>query len=85
MTSHYLNEIDSFWEDEEYKWKAVQYFQSHWDIDSEDFEQMFRESTSKHINLLGSGNYFPRRVLLETAKAFPEELRMLFNGLYDDN
>lgn len=85
MTSHYLNEIDSFWEDEEYKWKAVQYFQSHWDIDSEDFEQMFRESTSKHINLLGSGNYFPRRVLLETAKAFPEELRMLFNGLYDEN
>ena len=85
MISHYLNDIDSFWKDEEYKWQAVQHFQNHWNIDSDDFEGMLKESTSKHLNLLGSGNYFPIGVLLETAKEFHEESRELFKRLYDED
>ena len=85
MISYYLDDFDSFWEDEEYKWKAVQHFQNHWDIDSDDFEEMMKESTSKHFNLLGSGNYFPIGVLLDIVKDFHEELRLLFKGLYDEN
>ena len=85
MISHYLNDIDSFWKDEEYKWQAVQHFQNHWNIDSDDFEGMLKESTSKHLNLLGSGNYFPIGVLLDIAKDFYEDLRSLFKILYDEN
>ncbi|MBS5131457.1 MAG: hypothetical protein KHZ01_13525 [Lachnospiraceae bacterium] len=29
------------WEDEKYKWEAVRHFQDHWDIEAEDFEEIF--------------------------------------------
>lgn len=85
MITSYLDEIDSFWEDEEYKWEAIQYFQKHWDINSEDFGDMLKESTSKHDNLLVSKLYFPRAVLLDVVNAYPEELRELFKVLYNEN
>ncbi len=85
MISNYLNEIDSFWEDEEYKWKAVKHFQEHWNIDSENFEEMLKDSTSKVENLLVSRLYYPLAVYYEIVKSFPEELRELFRALYDEN
>lgn len=85
MISNYLNEIDSFWEDEEYKWKAAKHFQEHWNIDSENFGEMFEQATSLHSNLLASALYFPRAVLLDIIKVYPEEVRELFLILYNED
>lgn len=43
------------WNDEMYKWEAVKYFQDHWDIEAENFGDMFKQATDKTFNLLASG------------------------------
>ena len=83
IISSYLNEIDSFWEDEDYKWIAVQHFQNNWDIEAANFKKMFEESTNKLDNLMVSTQYYPRGVLLDLLK-YPEEMRSLFRVLYDE-
>ena len=66
-----------------YKWKAVKHFQEHWDIEAPDFAEMLKESLDKTKNLLGSGNYFPRRMVKTFAQKDPEEVRRLFRILFD--
>lgn len=48
----------SSWNDEKYKWEAVSWFQSHWDIKSPDFTQMLETSLSKTQNLHRSTTLF---------------------------
>lgn len=67
-----------------YKWKAVKCFQDNWDIEAEDFYAMLRASIKLTINLLKSGNYFPLRMLENYAEQRPEEVRMLFRQLYNE-
>ena len=68
-----------------YKWKAVKHFQKHWDIEADDFAGMLKESLDKTKNLLGSGNYFPRRMVKNFAQKDPEEVRRLFKILYNQS
>lgn len=67
-----------------YKWQAVKQFQDHWDIDAEDFYLMLQESLSLTENLLTSGLYFPKGMLVETAEVQPEAVRNLFKTLYSE-
>jgi hypothetical protein len=67
-----------------YKWKAVKQFQDHWDIEAEDFYAMLSESLSLTFNLLDSGQYFPKRMLLRYAHDHPGLLRSYFKELYDE-
>jgi len=78
------NENKTHCEDEQYKWIAVKHFQDHWDIDAPDFGAMFKEATSKNINLLDSMNYFPRGMILEFAKADQEAVRSMFRDLFNE-
>ena len=78
------NENKTHWEDEQYKWIAVKHFQDQWDIDAPDFGAMFKEATSKNINLLDSMNYFPRGMILEFAKADQEAVRSMFRDLFNE-
>lgn len=66
-----------------YKWKAVKHFQDHWDIESKDFAEMLSESLSQTKNLLGSGQFFPRRMIRNFAKAESETVRSLFKLLFN--
>ena len=75
----------SHWEDEQYKWIAVQWFQDHWNIEATDFGAMFKEATAKHFNLLTAQNYFPRGMILEFAAVDPEAVRQMFRDLYDES
>lgn len=70
-------------EKEIYKWKAVWHFQVHWDIDAVDFAAMLKKSLDKTSNLLGSGNYYPRRMVKTIALQNPEVVRNLFKNLFD--
>ena len=70
--------------DEIYKWKAVKCFQDNWDIDAEDFAEMFWAATGKTENLITSINRFPRKMLYEFAKLEQERVRDMFNVLFDE-
>lgn len=71
-------------QEEIYKWQAVKCFQEHWDIDADNFVEMIEASFEKAKNLMDSGNYFPKRMLLKNAAKNPEEIRTLFRSLYDE-
>ncbi len=71
--------------EEIYKWRAVQCFQDEWDIDAADFAAMLDRSLSAAKNLLGSSNYYPKRMILKVAEEDPEGVRALFRQLHDED
>jgi hypothetical protein len=84
LTDYKKDFIENHWEDEKYKWIAVKHFQEHWDINAENFLEMFQTATEKTENLLASQNRFPRRMIMDFAKADPEATRALFINLFDE-
>ena len=46
------------WNDEKFKWEAVQWFQGHWDVNAEDFQKMLKESLKKASTLLDNAGTF---------------------------
>ncbi|MGM9540187.1 AAA family ATPase [Anaerovibrio sp.] len=73
------------WEDEKYKWEAIQHFQKHWNIDATNFGEMFKEATDKTYNLLASGYAYPKAMIQNFAKADDEAVRQMFRDLYDES
>ena len=71
--------------EEKYKWEAVKHFQDNWNIDAEDFPTMLSNALSKTGNLLAATNFFPRRMIKQYATRFPEEVRGLFEGLFNES
>ncbi|MCM1500969.1 MAG: EVE domain-containing protein [Clostridium sp.] len=74
----------SHWEDEKYKWEAIKHFQTHWNIEAENFGDMFKEATDRTYNLLASGYAYPRGMITNFAKADDEFVRQMFRDLYDE-
>jgi len=71
-------------QEEIYKWRITAHFQEHWDLDAGNFYGMVSAALATSTNLLASGNYFARRMLLGNAQKNPEEIRQLFIELYDE-
>lgn len=84
VISNYKRDIKSLWKNERYKWVAIKHFQEHWDIDAENFAEMFRESISKTYNLLNSSRNFPGAQIYDFAKENPEKVREMFRLLFHD-
>jgi hypothetical protein len=80
----YKENFESISKQELYKWRAVKQFQDYWDVDAEDFYGMLQESLSLTENLLTSGLYFPKGMLVETAEVQSEAVRVLFKTLYNE-
>lgn len=70
---------------EKYKWEAVKHFQDHWNIDAENFGDMFKIATDKTFNLLASGYAYPRGMITNFAKADDEATRAMFRALFDES
>lgn len=73
------------WKDEKFKWEAVKHFQDHWNIDAENFGDMFKEATDKTFSLLASGYAYPRLMVINFAKADDEAVRSMFQNLFDES
>ena len=67
-----------WWNDEKYKWEAIQCFQENWDVNAPDFADMLKRSLAKTGNLLASVKNYPRKIIAGFAKAAPEEVRAMF-------
>jgi hypothetical protein len=71
-------------QEEIYKWRAVKCFQDNWNITADNFPEMLEASFALTKNLLDSGLYYPKRMLLKNAEANPEYVRKLLMTLYDE-
>jgi hypothetical protein len=80
----YKKHFHAISKEEIYKWRAVKHFQNNWDIAAKDYTLMLENSLRFSGNLLDSGNYFPKRMLLLNTRIEPETIRKLFNELYDE-
>ena len=80
----YVAYLPDYWAGESYKWKAIQHFRKHWDIDAADFAIMLEQALGKTYNLLASGYYYAKAMLLGFAKEDPNGLREAFRALYDE-
>ncbi len=69
---------------EYYKWEAVKHFQDHWDINADNFSEMFKESVSKTSNLINNHIVQPANGIVKLAERpeLTEEIRGLFKELF---
>lgn len=86
--------IDRFYEfddvkgnDEGYKWRAVSNFKKYWDIEAEDFADMFTNSVKRFKNLVGEGPVYPLEAIkklfeYKETEFVREQFRKLF---YEDD
>ena len=81
----YKTYFPTHWNDEKYKWEAIKHFQDNWDIDAENFGDMFKKATDKTSNLLASGYAYPRAMITNFAKADDEGTRSMFRALFDES
>ena len=71
-------------EQESYKWKAVKTFQDNWDIDAENLPDMLTRALGDTLNLLDTVNNFPRGMMIRFAEKDADEVRKMFNDLFDE-
>lgn len=81
----YAKYLPNYFNAENFKWKAIQHFQKYWNIDATDFSAMLDQSLAKTYNLLASGYYYARAMIVMFAKEDPEGVRELFRVLYDES
>ena len=43
----YKEYFPSHWDNEKYKWEAIKHFQECWNIEAENFGEMFKQATEK--------------------------------------
>ena len=80
----YKEIFEERWGEEKFKWEAVKWFQDHWDINAENFSEMFAKATEKTAVLLASMNNFPRKMMIQYAEDDAEAVRAMFIRLYDE-
>lgn len=83
---NYKKDFDSFIDDEIYKWEAIKYFKSNWDLNVDDIElaNMIKNSFKKAGNILTSYNYYPLRMIVQFANKEPQIVREMFDKLYNE-
>lgn len=80
----YKQYLPSHWDDEKYKWEAVKHFQTYWNLQAENFGDMFKKATERTFNLLASGYAYPRQMICNFAKADDDATRQMFVDLADE-
>jgi hypothetical protein len=81
----YKQEFSRINREEIYKWKAIKHFQAHFDLEAPNLSANLDASLHEAKNLLGSGKYFPKRMLIQNAAIAPERVREMFRILFDED
>jgi len=81
----YKQEFSRINREEIYKWKAIKHFQEHFDLEAPNLSANLDTSLHEAKNLLGSGKYFPKRMLIQNAAIAPERVREMFRILFDED
>lgn len=81
----YKNGFVKWFEQERFKWEAIKQFETYWDINADDFSEMYAKATEKTSVLLASMNNYPRKTMQDFAEKDPETVRAMFINLFDEN
>ena len=84
VIAQYKSHFEKNWEDENYKWVAVQHFKDRWNIEANDFAGMLMDAFGEAANLLSGAMYYPLRMICAFAQRNPEKVRNLFRLLYNE-
>lgn len=85
IIGNYINHFETIKEGETYKWMAIQHFQSHWNIEADDFGDMFKNSVSATINMINNRFVSPTAGIIELAKHENDVVREMFINLFADD
>ncbi|WP_296879158.1 AAA family ATPase [Thomasclavelia sp.] len=75
---------DNWWNNEKFKWQAVKCFQENWDINVQNFLEMFNTATAKTHNLLASNHNYPRGMMMKFIEKEAETVRKMFADLFNE-
>ncbi len=69
-----------------YKWESLKNFQDNWDIEADDFLEMYDKSLSNEIssNLWASQFFYPKSAMIEFIKLDKERVREMFRELFNE-
>ncbi len=81
----YKSYFPEHWNKEKYKWEAVKHFQEHWNIDAENFGEMFKRATQKTSNLLTVHQFYPKNMIEDFAAADSDATRLMFKTLANES
>lgn len=71
-------------EDERYKWEAVGCYKRNWNIEAENFSEMYAAAYKESANLLSANMYWPYKMVITFAEKEPEKVRELFKMLLNE-
>jgi len=84
-----LNDLEFYIEDEAYKYRAVSIFQKKFNLEALNLAEMLEEALPKSketgSNLVQSGNYMPKKMLLEFAREDANFVRKLLSELLSEH
>ena len=85
IVGQYKASFDKWFPDEMYKWRAVQCFQAHWDLEAPNFAEMLQRSLAQANNLLRTNRSFPSGMITYFAEREPDTVRRMFRQLLDSD
>ena len=72
-------------EEERYKWEAVGCYKRNWNIEAENFSEMYAAAFKESANLLSANMYWPYKMVITFAEKEPEKVRELFKMLLNED
>lgn len=85
VLTDYKQDFDQRWKNEKFKWEAIKQFQDNWDPEAEDFGKMLDTALLKTDRMLTMRNYLAKGMIVDLATNAPQELREMFNNLFDES
>lgn len=87
LIADYIQNFQTHFDSEQgFKWEAITWFKNHWDIEAENFGEMFYNATSHCFSMLDARNFFPRGMIRTLAiEGDNEAVRDMFKNLYDES
>ena len=85
FTNHKGKNGESYWEEEEFKWRGIKTFQDNWDLDTQNLSDMIKRSLHGVSHMMVSQQRFPEGMIEDFAEREPETVRAMFKNLFDEN
>ena len=85
FTNHKGENGESYWEEEEFKWRGIKTFQDNWDLDAQNFSDMIKRSLRGVSHMMVSQARFPEGMIEGFAEREPDTVRAMFKDLFDES
>lgn len=85
FTNHKGENGESYWEEEEFKWRGIKTFQDNWDLDAQDLSDMIKHSLHGVSHMMVSQARFPEGMIEDFAEREPDTVRAMFKDLFDES